>query len=245
MSEDEAFIRKIVDSPGDDLPRLVYADWLDERDDPRGAYLRAEVEWAKTRQTTGFLVLRLHGLADGLDPVWVARVSRPPEGVCCDHIRFTECGQRLTPGQATAWGTRLGVGFPPEFAAFLINYNAGQVTPALPAPPDKPFPFCADLEWGFHPIGHGFGKVTEFERLHQLSSQGLSGIQARLRAEVVELARVNDNDSLFLGVGGDRTGKIYHFNGYDYERFHPDGLSNHADSLPRYLATLTAQWVHA
>ena len=31
MSEDEAFIRTIVDTPGDDLPRLVYADWLDER----------------------------------------------------------------------------------------------------------------------------------------------------------------------------------------------------------------------
>ena len=44
MTEDEAFIRAIVDSPGDDTPRLVYADWLDDRADPRGAYLRAERE---------------------------------------------------------------------------------------------------------------------------------------------------------------------------------------------------------
>lgn len=42
MSEDEAFIRAIVDNPGDDTARLVYADWLDERNDPRGPYLRAE-----------------------------------------------------------------------------------------------------------------------------------------------------------------------------------------------------------
>lgn len=44
--DDEAFIRAIVDAPCDDAPRLIYADWLDERDDPRGAYLRAEVEFA-------------------------------------------------------------------------------------------------------------------------------------------------------------------------------------------------------
>ena len=29
MTDDEAFIRCIVDHPGDDTPRLVYADWLD------------------------------------------------------------------------------------------------------------------------------------------------------------------------------------------------------------------------
>jgi len=33
VSEDEAFIRTIVDGPGDDTPRLVYADWLDDRAD--------------------------------------------------------------------------------------------------------------------------------------------------------------------------------------------------------------------
>ena len=47
-ADDEAFVRRIVDSPGDDLPRLIYADWLDDRGDPRGTYLRAEVEWART-----------------------------------------------------------------------------------------------------------------------------------------------------------------------------------------------------
>jgi uncharacterized protein (TIGR02996 family) len=34
VTDDEAFIRAIVDSPGDDAPRLIYADWLDERRDP-------------------------------------------------------------------------------------------------------------------------------------------------------------------------------------------------------------------
>ena len=60
MNEDEAFIRAIVDAPGDDLPRLVYADWLDDRADPRGPYLRAEHEPAPAAIQR--LVLRLSRL---------------------------------------------------------------------------------------------------------------------------------------------------------------------------------------
>jgi len=78
VTEDEAFIRAIVDTPGDDVARLVYADWLDDRDDPRGAYLRAEAEWANT----GKKEKALRAAAARLDPVWVARVSRPPVGLC-------------------------------------------------------------------------------------------------------------------------------------------------------------------
>ena len=51
VSDDEVFIRRIVDSPGDDLPRLVYADWLDERGDPRAAWLRDE---GRNRLLSGF-----------------------------------------------------------------------------------------------------------------------------------------------------------------------------------------------
>lgn len=36
-----------MDGPGDDTPRLVSADRLDHRADPRGTYLRAEAGWAK------------------------------------------------------------------------------------------------------------------------------------------------------------------------------------------------------
>jgi uncharacterized protein (TIGR02996 family) len=35
-ADDQAFIRAIVDNPGDDTLRLVYADWLDEQHGPRG-----------------------------------------------------------------------------------------------------------------------------------------------------------------------------------------------------------------
>jgi uncharacterized protein (TIGR02996 family) len=42
----DGFLRAILDEPDDDVHRLVYADWLDERGDPRGEFIRAQVEAA-------------------------------------------------------------------------------------------------------------------------------------------------------------------------------------------------------
>ena len=146
MTDDDAFIRAIVDNPGDDLPRLAYADWLDDRADPRGAYLRVEAEWAKPWKTgtpPGWSVrqpgMRVPewavepwpGLEEMLtrtaayDPVWVARVSRPPVGVCCDHIQFSDSLPHLTPDDLVVAEETLGTAFPPPLIAFLLNYNGG------------------------------------------------------------------------------------------------------------------------
>jgi uncharacterized protein (TIGR02996 family) len=43
MGEDEAFLKAIAQAPADDALRLVYADWLEERGDPRGPFLRTHV----------------------------------------------------------------------------------------------------------------------------------------------------------------------------------------------------------
>lgn len=65
---DEAFLRAIQDQPGDPLPRLAYADWLEERDDPRGEYLRlfARVETALKRMAT---------LRSGINTEWVSAAT--------------------------------------------------------------------------------------------------------------------------------------------------------------------------
>jgi uncharacterized protein (TIGR02996 family) len=40
-SPDEyGLLAKVLSAPHDDLPKLVYADWLEDRDDPRGPFLR-------------------------------------------------------------------------------------------------------------------------------------------------------------------------------------------------------------
>jgi uncharacterized protein (TIGR02996 family) len=38
--DEQAFLRAVLADPHDSLPRLVYADWLEERGDPRGEFLR-------------------------------------------------------------------------------------------------------------------------------------------------------------------------------------------------------------
>lgn len=49
MSDADAFLDAIFAAPDDDLPRLVYADWLDEHDQPeRAEFIRVECEAART-----------------------------------------------------------------------------------------------------------------------------------------------------------------------------------------------------
>jgi uncharacterized protein (TIGR02996 family) len=43
----DAFLRSILENPDDDTPRLVYADWLEERDDPRGEFIRVQCRLEK------------------------------------------------------------------------------------------------------------------------------------------------------------------------------------------------------
>jgi uncharacterized protein (TIGR02996 family) len=47
MSQDDAFRRAIVQDADDDGVRLVYADWLEERGDPRGEFIRVECTLAR------------------------------------------------------------------------------------------------------------------------------------------------------------------------------------------------------
>jgi uncharacterized protein (TIGR02996 family) len=89
--DDRAFIRAILADPSDDAPRLVYADWLDERGDVRGRFLRLEVELAGLLNlpTGPEAIGELRNLAREIDPKWIALVDRP-RIVNCDrpHFRF-------------------------------------------------------------------------------------------------------------------------------------------------------------
>lgn len=42
MTEEQAFLSAIIENPWDDSLRLIYADWLEERDDPRGEFIRLQ-----------------------------------------------------------------------------------------------------------------------------------------------------------------------------------------------------------
>ncbi|HTU19619.1 MAG TPA: TIGR02996 domain-containing protein [Gemmataceae bacterium] len=45
----DAFLHDILTHPDDDAPRLIYADWLDEHNDPRGEFIRVQCALAQLR----------------------------------------------------------------------------------------------------------------------------------------------------------------------------------------------------
>jgi uncharacterized protein (TIGR02996 family) len=76
-----AFLATLATDPQDEATRLVYADWLDERGDPRGQYLRLEVQWARLHLAHAAYcsaLARLSEVQHTLDTEWVLSVSRLP-----------------------------------------------------------------------------------------------------------------------------------------------------------------------
>jgi uncharacterized protein (TIGR02996 family) len=82
MTDDQALLRAVLANPEDDALRLVYADWLDERGDPRGEYLRVDLELATGTRGPRYIRLMSRGreLREKLDKAWVVAVSRGPTG---------------------------------------------------------------------------------------------------------------------------------------------------------------------
>jgi uncharacterized protein (TIGR02996 family) len=50
MTSNEAFLQAILEDPDDDAPRLIYADWLEERSDPRSEFIRVQCQLARMGQ---------------------------------------------------------------------------------------------------------------------------------------------------------------------------------------------------
>src|SRR4051794_22790595 len=78
----DAFLQALRDDPDDDTTRRVYADWLEEQDDPtcrlQADFIRIDLELAAMtgpRRARRQLVERRRKLAAGLDIDWVATVS--------------------------------------------------------------------------------------------------------------------------------------------------------------------------
>src|SRR5947208_11915649 len=47
MNHEDGFIQAMLETPDDDTPRLVYADWLEERGDPRSEFIRVQCAVAR------------------------------------------------------------------------------------------------------------------------------------------------------------------------------------------------------
>src|SRR5262245_26986894 len=76
--DDEGFVRAIEAAPDDLAPRLVYADWLDERHDPRAELIRLEHAMDQLpAQSDRYWELkpRRYELRAGCDPNWLRRLG--------------------------------------------------------------------------------------------------------------------------------------------------------------------------
>jgi uncharacterized protein (TIGR02996 family) len=97
MNKDEAFCQAIRKNPADDSLRLVYADWLEERDDPRGEYLRlshALDELPLSEERADEYLPRLRELQGAIDPQWLALVSAGRVSLIYHRKAFALTGEK-------------------------------------------------------------------------------------------------------------------------------------------------------
>jgi uncharacterized protein (TIGR02996 family) len=101
MHDEAGFLSAIRQTPADDTARLVFADWLDEQDDPtcktKAEFIRLELQIAGTSENG--IDRNLLRLAAKLDSTWLAVVSHPKLEACRVAFQF-ECPkqwEKLTP----------------------------------------------------------------------------------------------------------------------------------------------------
>jgi uncharacterized protein (TIGR02996 family) len=129
QKDEDSFVSAIRASPKDEELRLVFADWLEDRGDPRADYLRAEVEhFRNQREVQGSVVW---SLMERLDPVWTAMVSRAPFGILVPDLTFSETGPKVQLTDLKKIEKRWRKRLLPDYAAFLLSYNGGR--------PSKPY----------------------------------------------------------------------------------------------------------
>jgi hypothetical protein len=130
---------------------------------------------------------------------------------------------------------RLRGGYPETYRAFLLNYNAGVLTPRDPAPDPRmePTPLLC-----FYPLGHSYR--TEYETIPSLDSMPRPDDTAVLAPLATGDA---DLTLYFIGLAGAFRGKVYSDDTVKSEWL-GRGVPPNADSLtlPAYLARQSVRW---
>lgn len=95
----DEFLTALRENPNDDVSRLVYADWLDEQDNPLAQFLRLEVRLAASGRPDdqrAVVLDRLSELGRRAEPGWLLAVNRAP---------FVRCSVRKRTGRSPLDGT--------------------------------------------------------------------------------------------------------------------------------------------
>jgi uncharacterized protein (TIGR02996 family) len=79
MTDEElAFIRQIVERPSEELPRLIYADWLEEQGDPKGEFIRVQCALSRGSDDASWTAALRHRERDLLREhcdQWIAEIG--------------------------------------------------------------------------------------------------------------------------------------------------------------------------
>jgi uncharacterized protein (TIGR02996 family) len=106
MHDEDGFLSAIRQTPADDTARLVFADWLDEQDDPtckaKADFIRLDLRMAALPEQSlhrARCLNRLQAFASFLGREWLAVVSNPKLEGCraASEVGCPERWARLTP----------------------------------------------------------------------------------------------------------------------------------------------------
>jgi uncharacterized protein (TIGR02996 family) len=171
--DDADFLRAIAEDRDDDALRLVYADWLDERADPRGEYLRLQQQVVRA-------TARMEELRRQLDPAWTDAVRLTPRR--CDVQLAT--GRTIRLLSLRQWAVYAGLleGLPTrDLNQRLIDGTLAEernrphaAEPYLIRPAERPLKYHSDRPYPFgEPVAlPGVGCVGEFESLQPAKGTG-------------------------------------------------------------------------
>jgi uncharacterized protein (TIGR02996 family) len=91
FADELPFIREILFDVKDEAPRWIYADWLEEQGNPRGQFLRLDLQLhqlpaddpqvAELRKQRNWLVPQI-------DPAWIALLAQVPIELCPQKVEF-------------------------------------------------------------------------------------------------------------------------------------------------------------
>ena len=125
VTEEQTFLSAIMAAPDDHTLKLVYADWLDERDDPRAEILRLKVQVASLADGWPAARDRLAELEPTVPPTWLVQLDGPVWCLTGNVVASRPYGPG---GHETRQGTRL---FKPNARVYLASSPDGHFLLAI------------------------------------------------------------------------------------------------------------------
>jgi len=169
MSLDERFLQAIIENPDDDAPRLVYADWLEERGDPRGEFIRVQCQLARLPDNDSArpaFVQREHDLLAAHEEQWVA----PLRPLLFDQPLPTD--EFCPPLMERAWQFRRGF---VERVALRVSAFLERADEVFRLAPVRGVWFAFDQAEGEDVTGKDHAKLAGSPFLARLETLDLSG----------------------------------------------------------------------